>query len=73
MRTANEWTASAFLLPFGCSGRVCRLLSSLQLISMDGQFARASIIKTFELRSEVVLSGIVKVAHQPVSETVLLD
>ena len=61
------------LLPFGCSGRVDQLLASLQLISMDGQFARASIIKTFEMHSEVLLSGVVKMEHKLVSEAVLLD
>ena len=59
------------LLPFGCSGRVGQLLASLQLISLDGQFSRASIIKTFEGHSEVMLSGVVKTEHQPVSETAL--
>jgi hypothetical protein len=61
------------LLPFGFSGRVGQLLASLQLISMDGQFARGSIIETFKMYSEVVLSGIVKIEHEPATDAALLD
>jgi hypothetical protein len=44
------------LLPFGKSGRVQIIVASLQLISMDGTFERANVVKYFEAQADVMVS-----------------
>jgi len=47
------------LLPFGSFGRVAQLLGSLQLISVDGEFDRGTILERFEGHTEIILSGLI--------------
>ncbi len=60
------------LLPFGSFGRVTQLLASLQLISVDGHFDRGTVLQRFELKTEVVLSGLVNL-RAPHTRERLLD
>jgi hypothetical protein len=52
------------LLPFGVDGRVGQVLVSLQLISAEGSFTRATIFQRFGSKAEVLLSGPLNV-HEP--------
>jgi hypothetical protein len=61
------------LLPFGADGRVGQLLVSLQLISAEGRFSRATIFDRFTSNAEVLLSGVVKTDEPAKQEGVLLD
>ena len=44
------------LLPFGKNGRVQTIVASLQLISMEGTFERANIVKYFEAQADIMVS-----------------
>lgn len=44
------------LLPFGKAGRVQQIVASLQLISLKGVVDRPQVARSFELKSECVLS-----------------
>ena len=59
------------VLPFGVDGRVGQLLVSLQLISAEGRFSRATIFNRFSGNAEVMVSGVVK-ADEPVKQGVAL-
>ncbi len=61
------------LLPFGGDGRVGQLLVSLQLISAEGCYSRATIFDLFSNKAEVLLSGILKVDEPAKKDVVLLD
>jgi hypothetical protein len=49
------------LLPFGVDERVGQLLVSLQLISAEGRFSRATVFQRFSSNAEVLLSGVIRV------------
>jgi hypothetical protein len=61
------------LLPFGVDGRVGQLLVSLQLISAEGRFTRATIFQRFSSNAEVLLSGLLKVDEPVKRHVALLD
>lgn len=61
------------LLPFGAEGRVGQLLVSLQLISTEGRFSRATIFERFSNSADVLLSGVLKVDEPVKQDVVLLD
>jgi hypothetical protein len=44
------------LLPFGKNDRVQIIVASLQLISMEGTFERASVVKYFEGQADIMVS-----------------
>jgi hypothetical protein len=44
------------LLPFGKNGRVQIIVASLQLISMEGTFERANVVKYFEAQAVIMVS-----------------
>lgn len=61
------------VLPFGVDGRVGQLLVSLQLISAEGHFTRATIFQRFGSNAEVLLSGLVKVDEPVKQDAAVLD
>jgi hypothetical protein len=71
LRTYNEAGCSVdferLLLPFGQNGRVEILVASLQLVSMEGTFERAHVVKHFEAQADTLLSLKISAAsfHEP--------
>jgi hypothetical protein len=57
------------LLPFGVGGHVDQVLVSLQLISAEGRFTRATIYQRFCSKAEVLLSGLLQI-DEPAKEDV---
>jgi hypothetical protein len=71
LRTYNDAGCSVdferLLLPFGQSCRVQVLVASLQLVSMEGTFERAHVVKHFEAQANTLLSLKISAAsfHEP--------
>ena len=53
----NRVDCERLLLPLGRGGRVEQVIASLQLISLEGDFDRKSILGRFQLHTEVTLAG----------------
>lgn len=71
---AGDWVdCERLLLPFGEDGAPVRhMISSMQLISLKGDFEHRSILANFEMRSEVLLAGTIRPAEvNPCSATVV--
>ncbi|MGH6754656.1 MAG: hypothetical protein ACREDP_21075 [Bradyrhizobium sp.] len=53
----NRVDCERLLLPLGRGGRVEQIIASLQLISLEGEFERKTILGRFQLHTEVTLAG----------------
>jgi hypothetical protein len=54
------------LLPVGEGSTVLQLVASLQLVSIEGEFERKSILSKFERRSQLVVAGRIRSGSRPV-------
>ena len=47
------------LLPLGADGKVEQLVASLQLISMEGEFRRETVLQAFDANIDVAFAGVI--------------
>lgn len=47
------------LLPLGAGGKVERIVASLQLISLQGEFQRGTVLEKFDAHSSVAFAGMI--------------
>lgn len=57
------------LLPFGSSAKVEQIVSSLQLISIEGDFSRKAVLDRFACKTEVILAGKIDPSPREASST----
>ena len=57
MRMGIGVDCERLLLPLGEGSTVHQIVASLQLVSIDGEFERKSILSKFETVSQVVFAG----------------
>jgi hypothetical protein len=48
------------LLPFGAGGKVEQIVASLQLISLEGEFRRDTVLQAFDAHISVAFAGVIK-------------
>jgi hypothetical protein len=47
------------LLPLGADGKVEQIVASLQLISMEGEFRRDTVLEAFDANISVAFAGVI--------------